>query len=96
MWGGDITLPWRSFASTDVYRLRNAFPDQPYPGDHLPPHTTFDVSVGKDFGERFSASLTALKVPTRGVDLDNSQTSGGSHWNNPRETYVEVRNRFHY
>jgi hypothetical protein len=97
--GGDITLPWRSFASTNVYYgsgFSNAFPGQPYPGDHLPQHTTFDLSVGKDFGERFSASLNALNVGNRRVDLDNSQTFGGFHWNNPREIYVEFRYRFHY
>ncbi len=97
--GGDITLPWRSFASTNVYYgsgFSNAFPGQPYPGDHLLQHTTFDLSVGKDFGERFSASLNALNVGNRRVDLDNSQTFGGFHWNSPREIYVEVRYRFHY
>jgi hypothetical protein len=97
--GGDITLPWRSFASTNVYYgsgFSNAFAGHPYPGDHLPQHTTFDLSVGKDFGERFSASLNALNVANRRVDLDNSQTFGGFHWNNPREIYVELRYRFHY
>jgi hypothetical protein len=97
--GGDITLPWSSFASSNIYYgsgFSNAFPGQPYPGDHLPQHTTFDLSVGKDFGERFSASLNALNVGNRRVDLDNSQTFGGFHWNNPREIYVEFRYRFHY
>jgi hypothetical protein len=97
--GGDITLPWDSYASTNIYYgsgFSNAFPGQPYPGDHLPQHTTFDLSVGKDFGERFSASLNALNVANRRVELDNSQTFGGFHWNNPREIYVELRYRFHY
>jgi outer membrane cobalamin receptor len=97
--GGEVTLPWRSFAATNVYYgsgFSNAFPDAPYPGLHLPQHTTFDLSVGKDFGERFSASLHGLNVTGRRVDLDNSQTFGGFHWNNPREVFVEVRYRFHY
>jgi TonB dependent receptor/Carboxypeptidase regulatory-like domain/TonB-dependent Receptor Plug Domain len=97
--GGEVTLPWRSFASTNVYYgsgFSNAFPGAPYPGDHLPPHTTFDLSFGKDFGERFSVSLNALNVSGRRVDLDNSQTFGGFHWNNPREIYAEIRYRFHY
>jgi hypothetical protein len=97
--GGDISLPWRSFASTNVYYgsgFSNAFVDQPYSGDHLPQHTTFDLAMGKDFGERVSASLNALNVANRRVDLDNSQTFGGFHWNNPREIYVELRYRFHY
>jgi outer membrane cobalamin receptor len=97
--GGDVSLPWRSYASTNVYYgsgFSNAFPDQPYPGDHLPQHTTFDLSLGKDFGERFSASLNALNVANRRIELDNSQTFGGFHWNNPREIFAEVRYRFHY
>jgi hypothetical protein len=97
--GGDVTLPWRSFASTNVYYgsgFSNGFEDQPYPGDHLPQHTTFDLSLGKDFGESVSASLNALNVANRRVELDNSQTFGGFHWNNPREIYVELRYRFHY
>src|SRR5271165_10720 len=97
--GGDLALPWRAYASTNVYYgsgFSNAFPGQPYPGDYLPGHTTFDLSVGKDFGERFSASLNALNVANRRVELDNSTTFGGFHWNNPREMFVEVRYRFHY
>jgi hypothetical protein len=97
--GGDVTLPWRAYASTNVYYgsgFTNAFPAQPYPGNYLPQHTTFDLSVGKDFGERFSASLTALNVANQRVEYDNSLTFGGFHWNNPREIYVELRYRFHY
>jgi len=97
--GGDISLPCRSFASTNIYYgsgFSNAFQGAPYPGDHLPQHTTFDLSLGKDFGDRFSATLTALNVANRRVNLDNSQTFGGFHWNNPREIFLEVRYRFHY
>ena len=97
--GGDLTLPWRSYASTNVYYgsgFANAFPGQPYPGNYLPGHTTFDLTLGKDFGENFSASLSALNVANRRVELDNSVTFGGFHWNTPREVYVELRYRFHY
>jgi hypothetical protein len=97
--GADISLPWRSYASTNVSYgsgFSNAFPDQPYPGGYLPGHTTFDLSLGKDFGERVSASLNALNVANRRIELDNSTTFGGFHWNNPREIFVEMRFRFHY
>ena len=97
--GGDVTLPWRSYAATNVYYgsgFHNAFLGQPYPGDYLPQHTTFDLSLGKDFGERFSASVNALNVANRRVEYDNSLTFGGFHWNNPREIYAEFRYRFHY
>lgn len=97
--GGDVRLPWRSFASTNVYYgsgFTNAFPGQPYPGDYLPQHTTFDLTLSKDFGENFSLSLNGLNVANRRVQLDNSVTFGGFHWNAPREIYAEVRYRFHY
>jgi hypothetical protein len=97
--GGDVTLPWRAYASTNVYYgsgFHNAFPGAPFPGDYLPQHTTLDFSLGKDFGEQFSASLTALNVANRRVEYDNSLTFGGYHWNNPREIYLELRYRFHY
>ncbi len=100
--GGYVSLPWRSFSSTNVYYgsgFSNGFngvPGSPYSGPYLPAHATFDLSLGKDFGERFSASVNALNVTNRRVELDNSLTFGGFHWNNPREIYVEVRYKFHY
>jgi hypothetical protein len=97
--GANISLPWRSYVSTNVYYgsgFSNAFPGQPYPGGYLPGHTTFDLAIGKDFGERVSASLNALNVANRRIELDNSVTFGGFHWNNPREVFVELRYRFKY
>ncbi len=97
--GANVTLPWRTFASTNIYYgsgFRNAFPEQPYTGNYLPAHTTFDLSLGKELGERVSASVNALNVANRRVELDNSTTFGGFHWNNPREIFVEVRYRFRY
>jgi outer membrane cobalamin receptor len=96
--GGRWTLPWRSYASTDVYygsgfKNGNSPPD---PNDHLQPHTTFDMTLGKDFGERVSISVTGLNVGNRRVLLDNSFTFGGTHYNNPREIFVQLRYRFHY
>ncbi|MGA9860722.1 MAG: TonB-dependent receptor plug domain-containing protein, partial [Terriglobales bacterium] len=100
--GGDITLPWRSYASTNVYygsgfsNGENGVPGWPYQGDYLPGHTTFDLSLGKDFGERFTASVSALNVANRRVIYDDSLTFGGYHWNLPRQIYVQVKYRFHY
>ncbi len=97
--GGDVTLPLRSYASTNVYYgsgFTNGFPGQPYPGNYLPSHTTFDLSLGKDFGERFTVSVTSLNVTNRRVEYDNSLTYGGFHWNLPRQVYGELRYRFHY
>lgn len=96
--GGLISLPWRSYASTDVYygsgfTNGNSPPD---PNNHLPGHTTFDMTLGKDLGESLSLSVTGLNVANRRVLLDNSFTFGGTHYLNPRQIYVQMRYRFHY
>jgi outer membrane receptor protein involved in Fe transport len=96
--GGNVNLPWSSYASTDIYYGSgftdgNAVPPEP---DHLPGHTTFDVTVGKNFGERFSLGVSGINVANRRVLLDNSFTFGGTHYMNPREIFVQLRYRFHY
>jgi len=97
--GFHATLPWRSFASVNMYYgsgFTNGIPDTQYPGNYLPGHTTFDLSLGKSFAEKYSVSVTALNVANRRVELDNSLTFGGFHYNDPREIYGEFRYRFHY
>jgi hypothetical protein len=104
--GFTASLPWRMFASTNVYYgsgfVNGGYdPDGPpadprYPNPYLPPHTTVDVSAGKSFGERVSASVTAINIGNYRVLLDNSVTFGGFHFNDPRQVYVEVRYRFKY
>jgi outer membrane cobalamin receptor len=97
--GGDVALAWRAYASANVYYgsgFSNAFPGQPYPGNYLPQHTTVDVQLGKTFSEAVSASINVLNVANRRVELDNSVTFGGFHWNDPRQIYAEIRYRFHY
>ena len=93
--GGDVSLPWHARASTNVY-YGSGFSNGNPPPDHLPGHTTVDLRLGKEFGERFSASVTALNVANRHLLIDNSLTFGGTHYNNPREIYVQLRYRFHY
>jgi len=93
--GADVHLPWRSFASTNVY-YGSGFTNGDPPPNYLPQHTIFDVSLGKDFGERLSASVTALNLANRHLLIDNSVTFGGFHWNDPREVFVELRYRFKY
>jgi outer membrane cobalamin receptor len=70
--------------------------DPNYPNQYLPAHTNVDLSIGKSFGENFSASLTATNISNRRLLLDNSLTFGGFHYNDPRQIYGEVRYRFHY
>ena len=96
--GGNVNLPWSSYASTDIY-YGSGFTDgnaPPSGPDHLPGHTTFDVTVGKNFGDRLSLGISAINVADRRVLLDNSFTFGGTHYMNPREIFVQLRYRFHY
>jgi hypothetical protein len=100
--GFNANLPWNAYAATNVYYgsgFTNGLFGNPlaqYPGPYLPSHASFDVSLGKSFGERYSVSVTALNVANRRVQLDNSLTFGGFHWNDPREIYAEFRFHFHY
>ena len=78
-----------TFASTNVYYgsgFHNGSPNDQYPGDYLPQHTTFDLSVGKNIGERTTVSVNALNVANRRVLLDNSLTFGGFHYNDPAKS----------
>jgi hypothetical protein len=54
------------------------------------------VSLGKSLGDKASVSITALNVANSHLLIDNSLTFGGTHFNNPREVYAELRYRFHY
>jgi outer membrane receptor protein involved in Fe transport len=97
--GFNATLPWQAYASTNVYYgsgFTNGLPDAQYPGNHQPGHTTFDLSLKKNFAEKYSVSVTALNVANRRVELDNSLTFGGLHYNDPRQIYAEFRYRCHY
>jgi outer membrane cobalamin receptor len=99
--GFNATLPWRIFASTNVYYGSgfvngNPDPTTPYPNAYLPAHTTVDLSVGKSFGEKISASVTAINIGDYRVLLDNSLTFGGFHYNDPRQIYGELRYRFKF
>jgi hypothetical protein len=97
--GFNGALPWQSYASVNVYYgsgFSNGIPDLQYPGNYLPEHTTFDLSFGKTFAEKYSVSVNMLNVANRRVELDNSLTFGGFHYNDPRQIYAEFRYRFHY
>lgn len=96
--GFDAALPLRSYASANVSYgsgFHNGSPNDRYPGDYLPQHTTVDLALGKTFGESTTISVNAVNVANRRVLLDNSLTFGGFHYNDPRALYGEVRFRFH-
>ena len=95
--GGQYELPGRINASTDAYYGSGFTNSDPtIAGDHLHPHTTFDVLFSRSFGENVVLNVQSINVANRRVLLDNSFTFGGTHYLNPREVLVQFRYRFHY
>jgi len=97
--GFDANLPWRTFVSSNLYYgsgFTNGSPNAQFPDPYLPGHATLDLSIGKSFAENYTVSVTALNIANRHLLIDNSETFGGFHYNDPRQIYVEFRWRFHY
>ncbi len=100
--GYNANLPGQSYASANFYYGSGftnglyGMPNAQYPGAYLPAHATVDLAVGKTFAEKYSISFNALNVGNLRVQLDNSLTFGGFHWNDPRQLYLEFRYRFKY
>ena len=90
--GFHFILPGRVSAGGDLY-YGSGFGDGS--SAHLEGHTTCDFSLGKAFGEKVTVSVTALNLTNRRFLLDNSQTFGGTHYEEPRQVYLQVRYRFH-
>jgi outer membrane receptor protein involved in Fe transport len=88
------SLPYRAWG-TAMVGYGSGFLDGDGP-DHLPPHTTVGLSLGKSFGEGWSVAVNALNIANERYLLDNSNTFGGTHYAYPREVYVEMRYRFHF
>jgi outer membrane receptor for ferrienterochelin and colicin len=94
--GFNFNLPYQMTAGGNLY-YGSGFTDGSlgYPG-HLQEHTTFDLSMGKSFTERFTVSVSALNLTNRRFLLDNSFTFGGTHYADPRQIYGQLRYRFHF
>jgi outer membrane receptor protein involved in Fe transport len=89
-----LTLPGHMWA-TPAYQFGSGFLNGNGPS-HLPPHSTFDLSIGKRLNERISVSVNAVNIANTRYLLDTSNTFGGTHYINPRQIYGEIRYRFHY
>jgi outer membrane receptor protein involved in Fe transport len=89
-----LTLPGRLWA-TPAYQFGSGFLNGNGPS-HLPPHSTFDLSIGKNFGESLTISANAVNIANTRYLLDTSNTFGGTHYILPRQIYAEVRYRFHF
>jgi outer membrane receptor for ferrienterochelin and colicin len=92
--GCTINLPASSYVSANI-SYGSGFLNGDGP-DHLPGHTTLSLSFGKSFGENWRLGLQTVNVTNERFLLDSANTFGGTHFNEPRQIYVEVRYRFHY
>jgi len=88
-----LTLPRRMWI-TPAYQFGSGFLNADGPA-HLPPHSTFDLSIGKHIGESLTLSANAVNIANTRYLLDTSNTFGGTHYVNPRELYGEMRWRIH-
>ena len=93
--GFDMNLPRGAFASANLY-YGSGFANGEAPPTHLPGHAELNLSAGKSFGEKFSASVTVLNVTNRHLLIDNSLTFGGVHYNDPRQIYAQIHYKFGY
>src|SRR5271166_5822639 len=92
--GFDGDLPWRSFAAVTL-NYGSGFLNGNGP-DHLPAYYTFDLSVGKSFGENWMVRFSGTNITNQRYMLDTSNTFGGTHWADPFMCSLQVRFRFHY
>ena len=89
-----LSLPGHAWA-TPAYQFGSGFLNGDGPA-HLPPHSTFDLSIGKTFRENVTISANAVNIANTRYLLDTSNTFGGTHYINPRQIYGEIRYRFHF
>lgn len=91
--GFNLTLPWRVWGAFNV-GWGSGFLEGDGPG-HLPSHATYDVSLGKSFGENWQVKVSALNLNDNRYLIDLTNTFGGTHYALPREVSVQVKYRFH-
>jgi outer membrane receptor protein involved in Fe transport len=92
--GAQMSLRRRFWASATVLHgsgfLRGNGPD------HMPPHTTGDVAVGKDIGDKWSLRVTVLNVTNNTYLTGIENSFAGTHYANPREGTIQLRWKFNY
>ncbi|HWE53717.1 MAG TPA: TonB-dependent receptor [Bryobacteraceae bacterium] len=89
-----LTLPRHAW-STIAYQFGSGFLNGNGPA-HLPPHSTFDLSIGKTFHANVTLSANAVNIGNARYLIDTSNTFGGTHYVNPRLIYGEIKYKFHY
>jgi hypothetical protein len=88
-----LRLPGKVWA-TPAWQFGSGFLNGNGPA-HLPPHSTFDLSIGKRFAEAWTISANAVNIANTRYLVDTSNMFGGTHYINPRQIYGELRYRFH-
>jgi len=92
--GTEAELPWRSFAAVS-FNYGSGFLEEDGPS-HLPAYHTFDLSVGRHFGENLVVRFVGTNLGDRRYQIDSANTFGGTHWNEARMLGVQVRYKFRY
>jgi outer membrane receptor protein involved in Fe transport len=92
--GFNISLPRSAWADFNA-NYGSGFVDGDGPA-HLPSHTTYDLSLGKAFGENWDVRVTGLNLSNHHYMQDNSNTFGGTHFVNPLEISGQVKYRFRF
>jgi outer membrane cobalamin receptor len=91
--GTTVQLP-RDFWIGGNLNYGSGFLDGDGPG-HLPSHATLDLAVGTRWNH-WSFKLTAVNLFDKRYLLDQSNTFGGTHYNEARVMSVQVDRRFGY
>jgi outer membrane receptor protein involved in Fe transport len=92
--GAESDLPWKAWVAINL-SYGSGFLDGDGPR-HLPPYHTVDLSLGKSFGKKWSARITATNIGNARYFIDLSNTFGGSHVSDPRMVTLQIRYRFRY
>ena len=91
--GGEFDVWKNAYVNANVV-AGSGFLDADGP-QHLPKHTSLDVSFGKSIAENVSISVAALNLTNTRYLLGRASSFAGTHYNDPRQFTVQLRYRFH-
>lgn len=93
--GANFDLPHASYVAANVV-YGSGFANGDAPPPHLPGHAELDLTYGRQLGEHLDFAASVMNATNRHLLTDNSLTFGGTHWNQPRQFFLELRYRFRY
>jgi hypothetical protein len=92
--GGELMLPQKFWVSGMLlYGSGFLLGDGP---DHLSPHTTGDIAVGKNVTNDLSLRLTVTNIANAQFLTGFANSFAGTHYQNPREIGFQVGYKFKY